>query len=100
MKPGVDLPGGYVLTGGAVSMPSILPVAQAVLETSVRIAVPDYVGVRDPAYASGVGIIPYVAKFLRSRSTVTPKKAAAKKVAAADKPSLVDRLKNLFNEFI
>ncbi|WP_274363331.1 cell division protein FtsA [Paenibacillus thermotolerans] len=100
MRPAGDLPGGYVLTGGAASLPAVLPVAQAVFDTSVRIAVPDYVGVRDPAFASGVGIITYVAKYLRSRSTVSVKKPSGKKAAESNKPSLIDRLKNLFSEFI
>ncbi|WP_199619025.1 cell division protein FtsA [Paenibacillus alkalitolerans] len=100
LKPNGDLPGGYVLTGGAASMPAILQVAQSVLDTSVRIAIPDYVGVRDPAYASGVGIIPYVAKYLRSRSMVSVKKAPGRKSASPDKPGLIERFKNWFNEFI
>ena len=99
MRPG-DLPGGYVLTGGAVSMPAVLSVAQSVLETSVRIASPDFVGVREPAYASGVGIIAYVAKFLRARSTVSVKSSSGRKTGTANKPSLIERIKNIFSEFI
>ncbi|TLS50405.1 cell division protein FtsA [Paenibacillus antri] len=100
MKPGGELAGGYVLTGGAVSMPAVLSVAQSVLETSVRIASPDFIGVREPAYASGVGVIAYVAKFLRTRSTVSVKTSTGRKAAAANKPSLIERIKNLFSEFI
>ena len=99
MKPG-ELAGGYVLTGGAVSMPAVLAVAQSVLDTSVRIASPDFIGVREPAYASGVGVIAYVAKFLRTRSTVSVKTSTGRKAVAANKPSLMERIKNLFSEFI
>ncbi len=100
MKPGGELAGGYVLTGGAVSMPAVLAVAQSVLDTSVRIASPDFIGVREPAYASGVGVISYVAKFLRTRSTVSVKASTGRKAASANKPSLIERIKNLFSEFI
>ncbi|WP_309123269.1 cell division protein FtsA [Paenibacillus sp.] len=100
MKPGGELAGGYVLTGGAVSMPAVLSVAQSVLDTSVRIASPDFIGVREPAYASGVGVIAYVAKFLRTRSTVSVKTSTGRKATAANKPSLIERIKNLFSEFI
>lgn len=100
MRPVGDLPGGYVLTGGAASLPAVLPVAQEVFDTSVRIAVPDFVGVRDPSFVSGVGIITYVAKYLRSRSTVSVKKPSGKKAAESSKPGLMERLKNLFSEFI
>lgn len=100
MKPSGELAGGYVLTGGAVSMPGTLQVAQAVLDTSVRIASPDFIGVREPAYAGGVGLIAYVAKFLRSRGTVSVKGSSGKKSSSADKPGLIERLKQLFNEFI
>lgn len=95
-----ELAGGYVLTGGAVSLPAVLSVAQSILDTSVRIASPDFVGVREPSYASGVGIITYVAKFLRSRNMASVKNATNRKPGSANKPSLFDRIKNFINEFI
>jgi len=95
-------PGGYVLTGGSVSMPGMLEIAQAELENSVRMAVPDYIGVRDPAYTSGVGIIHYVSKFARQRTTTAVQKlsAASGKPASKGKPGLFERIKNYLSEFI
>jgi cell division protein FtsA len=100
-----DVSGGYVLTGGTVSMPGILSVAQAELATSVRIAVPDYIGVRDPAFTSGVGIIQFATKYLRTRQSSSNliKKAQGKsssKKSSNDKPGWVERVKNFFSEFI
>jgi cell division protein FtsA len=102
-----DLPGGYVLTGGTVTMPGMLTVAQAELMTSVRIAVPDFIGVRDPSYTSGVGIIQFVSKYLRSRqpgSSFSKKpavKAPSKKSSSNEsKPGFFERIKNFFSEFI
>lgn len=99
-----EAPGGYVLTGGAVSMPGMLEIAQMELENSVRMAVPDYIGVRDPAYMSGVGIIHYVSKFARQRpSNTTVKKLPAvskKSTSKENKPGLFERIKNYLSEFI
>ncbi|GGA20903.1 cell division protein FtsA [Paenibacillus physcomitrellae] len=104
-----ELPGGYILTGGTVSMPGLLEVAQQELATSVRIAVPDYIGVRDPGFTSGVGILHNVIRGLRVRST-TAAASAPKKPANRSKPApspenprktgFVERIKNIFSEFI
>lgn len=57
-----DLPGGFVLTGGTVNLPGILELAQTVLASNVRIARPDYIGVREPQYMTGVGLIQFAYK--------------------------------------
>jgi cell division protein FtsA len=101
-----ELQGGYVLTGGTVSMPGVLAVAQAELSTSVRIAVPDFIGVRDPSYTSGVGIIQYACKYLRTTKQApnSVKKSTSKKSAPTgnneNKPSIMERFKNWLSEFI
>ncbi|MFC5450178.1 cell division protein FtsA [Paenibacillus aestuarii] len=101
------LAGGYVLTGGTVSMPGVLAVAQEELATSVRIAVPDYIGVRDPSYTSGVGIIQFVYKYMRNRTTNggfakknVVKAPSSKKSSDISKPGLMERVKSFFSEFI
>lgn len=99
----LDKINGYVLTGGTVSMPSVLPLAQSELESSVRIAVPDYIGVRDPSFSSGVGMIQYVVKYIRTRVTGTSKRPARNKASAGEdtgKTGIKEWFKNLFKEFI
>jgi cell division protein FtsA len=93
---------GYVLTGGSVSLPSVLPLAQIELESNVRIAVPDYIGVRDPSFSSGVGMIQYVTKYVRTRGAVGTKRTPKSKSSGstANKPGLVEWFKNMFKEFI
>ena len=54
-----ELPGGFVLTGGCMSMPGTLELAQDLYDGNVRMAVPDYIGVREPQYTSGVGILKF-----------------------------------------
>jgi cell division protein FtsA len=54
-----DLPGGYVLTGGTMSMPGVLELARDLFRSNVRIAIPDYIGVREPQFTAGVGILQF-----------------------------------------
>lgn len=60
-----DLPGGYVLTGGTVKIPGVLELAREVLQKNVRIAIPDYIGVREPQYTNGVGLIAFSHRNMR-----------------------------------
>jgi cell division protein FtsA len=57
-----DLPGGFVLTGGVANTPGILELAQSVFQNRVRIAIPDYIGVREPQYTTAVGLIKFAYK--------------------------------------
>ncbi|HEY0827680.1 MAG TPA: cell division protein FtsA [Bacilli bacterium] len=95
-----NIAGGYVLIGGSVSMPGMLSVAQNELGTSVRIAVPDFIGVRDPAFTNGVGIIRYVSKFMKN-SSGSGKKSGNKKISSSSKgTTLFEKFKNWLSEFI
>ncbi|WP_314584457.1 cell division protein FtsA [Paenibacillus terrigena] len=98
-----EMPGGYILTGGTVCMSGVLTVAQAELEATVRIAVPDFIGVRDPGYTSGVGIIHSVIRTVRMRNVSPAKKAANRPKAPKseeEKPGIFDRMKKFFEDFI
>ncbi|SDI66489.1 cell division protein FtsA [Natribacillus halophilus] len=54
-----DIPGGVVLTGGTVMMPGSLELAREMLGRNIRMAIPDYIGVREPRYTNGVGLIEF-----------------------------------------
>ncbi|WP_338469901.1 cell division protein FtsA [Niallia sp. XMNu-256] len=60
-----DVPGGFVLTGGVANTPGVLEIAQIVLQSRVRIASPDYIGVREPQYTTAVGLIKFAYKNAR-----------------------------------
>ncbi len=94
-----DLPGGYVLTGGTVSMPGVAALAQNELRTSVRIASPDFIGVRDPSYTSGVGVIHYVLKYMRGVKSGASVKSTGKR-SDSDQPGLFAKLRNWLSEFV
>ncbi|TES53844.1 cell division protein FtsA [Halalkalibacterium halodurans] len=60
-----DFPGGFVLTGGSVMMPGVLELAKETLGRNVRVAIPDYIGVREPQYTTGVGLIQFAYKNVK-----------------------------------
>ncbi|WP_163536722.1 cell division protein FtsA [Gracilibacillus sp. YIM 98692] len=57
-----DIPGGLVLTGGTMSMPGAADLAQDMYQSNVRITIPDYIGVREPQYTAGIGILKFAYK--------------------------------------
>ena len=105
-----EIAGGYVLTGGTVAMPGMLELAKEELDAPVRIAIPDYIGVRDPAYTTGVGLIQYALQLMERRSvSVTPSfkgnkvsKSSEKQTVSKPKEGggLMEKMKNWFSEFI
>lgn len=79
-----NLAGGYVLTGGVASMPGVLELAQHILQHNVRVASPDYLGVREPKYTVGVGLIQFTYRNV---------KIQGREVAAAVSPETVPKPK-------
>ncbi|WP_208589310.1 cell division protein FtsA [Gracilibacillus suaedae] len=57
-----EIPGGLVLTGGTMSMPGAADLAQDIYQSNVRIAIPDYIGVREPQFTAGIGILKFAYK--------------------------------------
>ncbi|MCM3078455.1 MULTISPECIES: cell division protein FtsA [Brevibacillus] len=100
-----EIAGGYVLTGGTVAMPGMLELAKEELDAPVRIAIPDYIGVRDPAYTTGVGLIQYALQLMERRSIRTTPSFKGSQKQAVSKPNkegggLMEKVKNWFSEFI
>ncbi|GAF66164.1 cell division protein FtsA [Alkalihalobacillus trypoxylicola] len=60
-----DFPGGYVLTGGTAMMPGLLELSRELLQGSIRIAIPDYIGVRESQYTTSVGLIQFAYKNVK-----------------------------------
>ena len=97
-----EVAGGYVLTGGVTAINGILPLAQEELKPSVRISVPDFIGVKDPSYTSGVGVILYASKYFMKRGNTNSTSASKTKrnVQKANSTNTMERIKNWFSEFI
>jgi len=99
-----EIAGGYVLTGGTVAMPGMLELAKEELDAPVRIAIPDYIGVRDPSYTTGVGLIQYALQQMERRANRTSSSFRSGQKPAVSKQkeggSLMEKVKNWFSEFI
>jgi len=94
-----EIAGGYVLTGGVMGLNGILTIAQEELLPSARIAIPNFIGVKDPSFTNGVGIIQYVSRNMvkgSNRQNVSSSKSKRKSRSV----SPLERIKNWFSEFI
>lgn len=108
-----DLPGGFVLTGGVTAMPGVLDLAVHKLASNVRIAAPDYIGVREPKYTACIGLIQFAyhnvkiqgkevaAAIAPERYEAEPNQRKQKKVNVDRKghEGVTARVKNWFNLF-
>ena len=108
-----ELPGGFVLTGGIVGMDGVLELAREILQHNVRVAVPDYIGVREPQYTTGIGLIQFtyknvkiqgkeIAASLNLEEEVNPrrKKAEPQPGEKSSSPGMKEKVKNCFNLFV
>ncbi|MDZ5470708.1 cell division protein FtsA [Bacillus sp. 31A1R] len=75
-----DLPGGYVLTGGVANSQGLLELAQIVFQNRVRIAIPDYIGVRESQYTTAVGLIKFAYKNAKIQGRAMSNSAVAGEV--------------------
>jgi cell division protein FtsA len=93
-----DIPGGYVLCGGVSSIAGTDKLGEFELGAPVRVSIPEYLGVRDPSFVNGVGIIRYASQKY-NRIAMTSGAMPARRV----KPSgggFMEKVKNWFSEFI
>ncbi|TDL35117.1 cell division protein FtsA [Jeotgalibacillus sp. S-D1] len=79
-----DLPGGFVLSGGVANMQGILELGQAVLQNQVRVAIPDYIGVREPQYTTAVGLIKYAHKHAKLQGRLDRQPSASEYEGAGE----------------
>jgi len=112
-----DLPGGIVISGGVAQLEGVAQLARQVMQTRVRVYTPDYIGVREPAYTTAVGLIKYASMedeyYGRSHSTqvtyaqvgassTTPPKKhsnSGEKTDNSNKTSVINKAKKLFDKF-
>ncbi len=110
-----DLPGGYILTGGSVMVPGALELARDVLRHNVRMAVPDYIGVREPVYTTGIGLIEFAHRNVKMQGKETAasvsstknnepeestnQQKAPKQEKNPDDPGMKNKVKNFFKVF-
>lgn len=59
----LDLPGGIVLIGGGSIVPGVVEIAQEIFGTTVKLHVPNQVGIRNPMFANVISLVEYVGKM-------------------------------------
>ena len=59
----LKLPGGIVLTGGASSLAGVQELAQEIFGVQVKTYIPEQMGMRNPIYATSMGLIKYAASL-------------------------------------
>ncbi|WLD95072.1 cell division protein FtsA [Alkalihalobacillus sp. AL-G] len=110
-----ELPGGFVLTGGVVTMPGVLELAREILDQNVRVSMPDYIGVREAQYTTGVGLIQFTYKNVKvqgkevaasiseeqlEEQTVKNRRNTEQRVEKEmNKPGVKNRMKDWFGTF-
>lgn len=109
-----DLPGGIVITGGVAQLEGVAQLARQVMQTRVRLYTPDYIGVREPAFTTAVGLIRYAyadQEFYGSAPQSEPVAVAAavqappaqkksdQKLPKENKTGMFDAAKRIFNKF-
>lgn len=107
-----ELAAGYVLTGGVSATPGILDLAQHELNHNVRTAIPDYIGVREPQYTSGIGLIQFAYHNVSIQgkeiaASIVPeknesfsnRKVTEKKKEKTNRPKVTKKMKDWFSLF-
>lgn len=57
-----EVASGYVLSGGVSAMAGVADLAEEVFGHHVRLAIPDFIGVRHPKFMAGIGLISFAYK--------------------------------------
>ena len=58
----LQLPGGVVISGGTASIPGVTELAEEIFDVRTEKYIPDYMGIRTPAYSVAIGLALYEAQ--------------------------------------
>lgn len=59
----LDLPGGFVLTGGGAALPGVEEMAKKYFGNKVKVFIPAQMGMRNPIFSTGMGMVEYTANL-------------------------------------
>lgn len=106
-----DLRGGYVLTGGSMKMQGVLELAEHVFRANARVAIPDYIGVREPQFTVGVGTLQFAYRnakiqgkdlepvMIVGEPAPVKQKKVKKQQQSSDQESKQSKVANFFKSF-
>lgn len=58
-----DLPGGFIVTGGASLLPGTMDLVEEIFEHEATLYIPDQVGLRTPAFTTAYGLVAYACRM-------------------------------------
>ncbi|MCI5775447.1 MAG: cell division protein FtsA [Aerococcus sp.] len=58
-----DLPGGFIITGGASLLPGTMDLVEEVFDHEATLYIPDQVGLRTPAFTTAYGLVAYACRM-------------------------------------
>ncbi len=92
-----DITSGFFLTGGVANIKGIAELAEIELDAPAQIVMPNYLGVKDSSFTTGVGIIKYVSDHGLIRSA---RSKASPKTLNVPTEGLWQRIKDWFQDFL
>lgn len=93
-----DITAGFFFTGGVANMKGIAELAEIELDAPVQISMPNYLGVKDSTFTTGVGIIKYATEqgLIRNHKY----KPSSKLPSGVQADNLVQKIKDWFKDFL
>lgn len=93
-----EIPVGFVLTGGGALMPGLTAFAEEIFHASVRVGVPQYMGVlteivKTPRYATSVGLL----KFAQQQYKIDSISAARRPASSGLAGGFFSKIRNFFS---
>lgn len=81
----LSLPGGVVLTGGVAALPGIADLVEESFDTTVRVSIPDQMGLRHPSFTQALSLVTYRGQMsevqLLTQSALSGNQSLASEVA-------------------
>ncbi|MGY3724571.1 cell division protein FtsA [Granulicatella balaenopterae] len=101
----LQLPGGIVMTGGASSMEGVVELAEEIFGVNIRTYIPEQIGMRNPVFATSMGLIEYSASLddvdriaLQGKLAMGRSKEAQQVVRPASQPTYHSSIKHVEKE--
>jgi len=92
-----DITAGFFLTGGVANLKGIAELAEIELDAPVQVVMPNYLGVKDSSFTTGVGIIKYATDQGLIRLVKNKTNSKAINVQAE---GILQKIKDWFKDFL
>ncbi|OEF96070.1 cell division protein FtsA [Desulfuribacillus alkaliarsenatis] len=93
-----DITAGFFITGGVANLKGLAELAEIEFDAPVQIVMPNYLGVKDSSFTSGVGIIKYVTD--QGLIRLSKNSTASSKNINDQASGLLQKIKDWFKDFL